>query len=220
MAHPEALLSPAELVQTQLWRYATKKFDPTRRIAPDAWAALEQSLMLSPSSFGLQPWKFVVVTDPEVRARLRTASWNQAQVEECSHLVVFLAKDTIREADVDHFLARTAEVRGQSLESLEPYKSMMMGGLVNGPRAAQLDQWTARQAYIALGNFMTSAALLGVDTCPMEGFDPAQYDRILGLEGSGFHAVVVCPAGYRAQDDAYAARPKVRFLPEELVAHI
>ena len=130
------------------------------------------------------------------------------------------AKDTIREADVDHFLARTAEVRGQSLESLEPYKSMMMGGLVNGPRAAQLDQWTARQAYIALGNFMTSAALLGVDTCPMEGFDPAQYDRILGLEGSGFHAVVVCPAGYRAQDDAYAARPKVRFLPEELVAHI
>ncbi len=135
MAHTEALLSPADLVQTQLWRYATKKFDPNRRIPQDAWAALEQSLMLSPSSFGLQPWKFLVVTDQEVRARLRTASWNQAQVEDCSHLVVFLAKDTIREADVDHFLARTAEVRGQSLESLEPYKSMMMGGLVNGPRA-------------------------------------------------------------------------------------
>ncbi len=175
MARTETLLSPAELVQTQRWRYATKKFEPALKIPQDAWAALEQSLMLSPSSFGLQPWKFVVVTDPEVRARLRAASWNQAQVEDCSHLVVFLAKDTIREADVDHFLARTAEVSGQSLESLEAYKGMMMGGLVNGPQASQLGQWAARQAYIALGNFMTSAALLGVDTCPMEGFDPAQY---------------------------------------------
>ncbi len=220
MARTETLLSPAELVQTQRWRYATKKFEPALKIPQDAWAALEQSLMLSPSSFGLQPWKFVVVTDPEVRARLRAASWNQAQVEDCSHLVVFLAKDTIREADVDHFLARTAEVSGQSLESLEAYKGMMMGGLVNGPQASQLGQWAARQAYIALGNFMTSAALLGVDTCPMEGFDPAQYDRILGLEGSGFHVVVVCTAGYRAADDAYAARPKVRFPQEELVAYI
>jgi len=133
--------------------------------------------------------------------------------------VVFLAKDTLTEADVDHYVARVAEVRGQTPESLAAYRGMMVGTLVTGPRAATVDAWAARQAYIALGNFMTSAALLGVDTCPMEGLDAAQYDKILGLEGTGYHTIVACPAGYRATDDAYAALPKVRFPQAEVLSH-
>ena len=212
-----ATLSPQDLLDVQSWRYATKKFDPGKRIPGSEWKALEQALVLSPSSYGMQPWRFVVVTDPALKRQLRPVSWGQSQIEDCSHLVVFLAKERITETDVDRFIARTAEVRGQDPGSLDGYRGFMMGDLVNGARAASIDQWTARQTYIALGNFMTSAALLGIDTCPVEGLDPMAYDRILGLEGSGYHTVCACPAGYRAADDAYAAKAKVRFPVEEII---
>ena len=212
-----AILSPEDLLKAQGWRYAAKKFDPAKKIPAEIWSAIEQSLVLSPSSYGLQPWKFVVVTDPALKAKLRPASWNQAQVEDCSHHVVFLAKDAVTEADIDRLLARTAELRGQEVGALAGYKGYMMGDLVRGPRAEVIQEWAARQVYIALGNFMTSAALLGVDTCPMEGLEPAKYDAILGLEGSGYHTVVACPAGYRSADDKYAKAPKVRFPLEEVI---
>lgn len=210
-------LSPQELLDVQSWRYATKKFDATKRIPADLWAALEQALVLSPSSYGMQPWKFIVVTDPALKRQLRPASWNQSQIEDCSHLVVFLAKQRISEADVDRFVSRTALVREQDTAALAGYRDFMLGDLVNGARAAVIDQWAARQTYIALGNFMTSAALLRVDTCPLEGLDPAAYDRILGVEGTGYRTVCACPAGYRSDDDGYAARPKVRFPLEEVI---
>lgn len=213
------IISPEELLQVQEWRYATKQFDAARKIPADLWSALEKTLMLSPSSFGLQPWKFLVIQDPALRAKLRAASWGQSQIEDASHLVVFLAKETLTEADVDHYVARVAEVRHQTPESLAAYRGMMVGTLVTGPRAATVDAWAARQAYIALGNFMTSAALLGVDTCPMEGLDAAQYDQILGLAGTGYHTIVVCPAGYRSTGDKYAELAKVRFPAAELVDH-
>jgi nitroreductase len=212
-------LSPQELLEVQSWRYATKKFDPSKRIPAGLWEALEQALVLSPSSYGMQPWKFIVVTDPALKRRLRAVSWNQTQVEDCSHLVVFLAKQRISEADVDRLVQRTAEVRAQSEESLAGYKGFMMGDLVHGGRSAVIDQWAARQAYIALGNFMTSAALLGIDTCPLEGLEPAAYDLILGNQDSGYHTVCACPAGYRSVDDGYAAKPKVRFPAAEVIDH-
>lgn len=210
-------ISPQELLEVQSWRYATKKFDAARRIPADQWEALEKALVLSPSSYGMQPWKFIVVTDPALKRQLRPVSWNQSQIEDCSHLVVFLAKQRITESDVDRFVSRTAQVRAQDAASLAGYKDFMMGDLVKGPRSAVIDQWAARQTYIALGNFMTSAALLGVDTCPVEGLDPAAYDRILGVEGTGYHTVCACPAGYRAADDGYAAKSKVRFSADEVI---
>jgi len=219
MAAPATVISPEEPVQAQLWRYATKKFDAGRQIPAEVWSALEQSLVLSPSSFGLQPWKFLVVTDPALRQRLRGAAHGQSQVEEASHLVVFLAKDSITAADVDHFLQRTATVRDQPVAALDAYREMMVGYLVQGPAAATVQHWAARQAYIALGNFMTSAALLGVDTCAMEGLDPAQFDQILGVTGTGFHTVCACPAGYRSAEDVYAGKAKVRFPWEEVLEH-
>ena len=212
-------IAGGSLLQQLNWRYATKKFDPTKKISATDWAVIEQALILTPSSYGLQPWKFIVVTDNALKAKLRPASWNQSQVEDCSHLVVLTAKQDITEADVDHFIERIAEVRGGTVESLAGYKGYMVGDLVNGPRHTIIHEWAARQTYIALGNLMTSAALLGVDACPFEGIEPAKYDEILGLKGTGYSTISACPLGYRATDDKYASAPKVRFEAKDVVEH-
>ncbi len=212
-------ISGESLLQQLNWRYATKKFDPTKKISAPDWAVLEEALILTASSYGLQPWKFVVVTDPALKTKLRPASWNQSQVEDCSHLVVFTAKQDITEADLDRFIARTAEVRGTSVESLAGYKGYMLGDLVNGARHAVIGEWAARQTYIAMGNLLTSAALLGIDACPFEGIEPAKYDEILDLTGSGYATVAACPLGYRAADDKYATAPKVRFAAKDIIDH-
>lgn len=219
-ATPTALLSPDALVDFLQWRYATKKYDSAKKLDAATWKALEESLVLSPSSYGLQPWKFFVVQDPALRAKLREKAWGQSQVTDASHLVVFAHRTDLTEADIDRYLARIAEVRGGTVESMDGYRQMMVGNLVEGPKRATIGDWAARQAYIALGQLMTSAAALGVDTTPMEGFDPAAFDQILGLEGSGYTSAVVCAVGYRAGDDAYAALPKVRFATEDLVVNL
>lgn len=200
------------------WRYATKKFDPTKKIAPADWDTLEQALVLSPSSYGYQPWKFFVVTNPAVRAELRKAAWNQAQVTDASHLVVVAHKTNLSPADADRLIARVAAVRGVTVESLAGYKGMLLGVFQQPPD--QLRAWAARQTYIALGTFLSAAALLGVDACPMEGFDPAAFDRILGLGEQGYSAVVLAAAGYRADDDPYAKLAKVRFAREDVISTI
>lgn len=217
MSSSSTTISPDALIQQLEWRYATKQFDATRKIEPETWKTLEEALVLTPSSYGLQPYKFIVVTDPGLRAKLRPASWGQSQIEDASHLVVFAIKKAMGEQHISHFVDRVAEVRGVIKESLEGYKGYMMGDLVNGPRAATIDQWAARQAYIALGNFMTSAAILEVDTCPLEGLDPTAYDSILGLEAEGYATVCACAAGYRSAEDKYATLPKVRLPESELV---
>src|SRR4051812_34061635 len=150
--HSEQLLSQLH------WRYATKQFDPNRKISPQDWAALEEALLLTPSSGGLQPWKFIVVTDPAVRARLLPASYGQAQITDASYLVVFAAKRNFSEADVDLFINHIAAVRGVSVESLAPFRGMLVGGIVQSMDASARDAWARNQAYIALGNLLTSAA--------------------------------------------------------------
>ena len=212
-----APISTDTLLAQLTWRYATKKFDPAGKIAAADWAALEQALILTPTSYGMQPYKFLILTDPALRAQLVPASWGQTQPVDCSHYVVFAARAQNTEADVDRYIARIAEVRGMPAEALAGFKKILMGDVVNGPRGQVALEWAARQAYIALGNFMTAAALVGIDTCPMEGFEPAKYDEILGLPAQGFHAVVACAAGYRSADDNYAGLPKVRFHASELI---
>jgi nitroreductase len=207
-------IATAQLHDALTWRYATKRFDPKRRIPDATWQALEEALVLTPSSFGLQPWRFIVITDPALKQQLVPHSWNQTQVAECSHHVVFAAKRQISEADIDHFVAAIAASRNVGVEAIAPYRKMIAGA-VNGPLKGIHQEWNTRQAYIALGNFMTSAALLGVDTCPMEGLVPAEYDRVLGL--TDYATCVACAAGYRAADDKYATIPKVRFPAAEVV---
>jgi nitroreductase len=208
-------VTPETVVEQLKWRYATKKFDPARTIPPATWAALEQALVLTPSSYGLQPWKFFVVTDPAVKAQLPAHSWGQRQPEDCSHMVVLAIKANVGEADIDRHVARVSEVRGQPVETLARYKQTMVGSLTDPP--FDINEWAARQVYIALGQFMACAAVLGVDTCPMEGIDPAKYDEVLGVAAQGYQTVVACPAGYRAADDKYAQTPKVRFKTEDVI---
>ena len=216
----DAILKPEQILQQLNWRYATKKFDPTKKISDSAWQALEQSLVLAPSSFGLQPWKFWVIRNSEVRQQLLEHSWGQKQVVEASHLVVLAIKKDTNEADVDRFVARMAEVRQIPLENLQGYANTVKGFLENPPYPLNVNEWAARQTYIALGFYMTCAAMLGIDTCPMEGFIPAKYDEVLGLDKQGYSAVVVCPAGYRADGDKYATMAKVRYATEDVLDHI
>lgn len=211
----------AEQLLTQLnWRYATKQFDPSRRISAADWAALEDALVLSASSGGLQPWAFIVVDDPKVREALVPAAFGQAQVKDASHLVVFAARTNFDVADVDAHITRTAEVRQIPVESLAQFREMLVGGIVSAMDAPSRQAWATKQAGIALGNLLTSAALLGIDACPMEGFLPPQVDEILGLKEKGLTAVALCPLGYRSAEDAYAALPKVRFPKEKILMHI
>jgi len=213
-------LPPQTVLDALHWRYATKKFDSTRIIPPATWSALEQSLVLSPSSFGLQPWKFVVVTDAEVRRRLVPLSWGQSQPADCSHFVVFTVRLGLNAEDVDRFIQRVVVVRGGTADALSGYRNVMVGSLEKARAAGFLDAWQTHQVYIALGQFMASAALMGVDTCPMEGIEPGHYDEVLGLQGTGFTTVVACAAGYRAAGDKYAHLKKVRFEADEVIRRV
>jgi nitroreductase len=211
--HPVA---PEAVLNQLRWRYATKKFDPSKKIPGDLWDKLEQAVILSPSSYGLQPWKFVVVTKPELRKQLHPASYNQAQILDASHLVVFAAKNPPTPADVEQHISRTAQLRGLHPETLNNYKQMMVGSL-SRMTEAEAFAWAARQCYIALGVFLTSAAMFGVDACPMEGFHNGQYDEILGLKAKGLSAVVIATAGYRSSDDPTAKFVKSRFDVDQVI---
>lgn len=213
-------IASKNLLDALHWRYATKIFDAHKKISPELWDALEKTLVLTPTSYGLQPYKFLIVQDGATRDALLPHSWGQKQVVDCSQFVVFLARTEMKEADVDRFIARTVAVRGGTAEALAGYRGMMVGDIVNGPRGKAAHEWAARQAYIALGNLMTAAAIIGVDACPMEGLNPVEYDKVLKLEGTGYKTVVACALGYRAANDKYASLAKVRYDVKDLVQHI
>jgi nitroreductase len=202
------------------WRYATKQFDPTQRVSPENWRTLEEALVLTPSSFGLQPWKFIVVTDQATKERLVPASWGQRQVADASHVVVFANKKDIGANEVHRYIDHVAKTRNVAPESLAGYRDVLLGFLSQPADKFDVNAWSTRQVYIALGNFLNTAALIGVDTCPMEGIAPAQYDEILGLEAKGYRTVVVATAGVRAASDKYASLPKVRYSADEVIAHV
>lgn len=201
------------------WRYATQKFDPHRTIPSDTWATLEQALVLTASGFGLQPWKFVVVTEPSVRQQLVSASWGQKQVQEASHVIVFAIPRHLDASHVRRHVSRMMEIRKTPATCFDRYQKVTSSYL-ESLTLEQKTEWMARQVYLALGAFLTSAAVLSVDTCPMEGFVPEKYDRLLGLDQRDLSSVVVCCAGYRASDDKYATLPKVRFHIEDVIVRI
>lgn len=215
-----AAITPAQLIDALNWRYATRKFDPARKIPAADWQALEQSLVLAPSSIGLQPWKFIVITDPAVKAQLVPAAWKQSQPADCSHFVVIAVRKDLDVDHVDRHVARMVEVRGGTVEALAGFRNMAARNLDAARAEGRLDTWQTHQIYIALGQFMAGAAVLGIDTCPMEGFEPEKFDEILGLQGSDYASVVACAAGYRLPDDRHAQMKKVRFKTEDVVVRI
>lgn len=198
------------------WRYAVKKFDSVRKISDQDWDFLKESLRLSPSSYGLQPWKFLVVQNPDLRAQLKSVSWNQSQVTDCSHFVVLTTLKSIDAQYIDKYVRTVAGLRAVPVESLAGYRKSMEGDLLTGPRSADILNWSRRQVYIAMGNLMAAAALVSIDACPMEGLDPAKYDQILGLEGSTYGTVAAVAVGYRHSEDGFAKAKKVRYSGEEV----
>lgn len=207
------------ILESLNWRYATKSYDKSRQISAEDWAALEESILLAPSSFGLQPYKALVIENAELREKLKPAAWNQPQITDASHLVVFAYKKTLTDADIAHFIERTAEVRSQTRESLADYENVLKGAVQRSIDAGAIETWNSRQAYIALGFLLETAALLGIDATPMEGIDTAQFNEILGLED--YSAVVVAALGYRdAESDWLANLPKVRYAKDEVIEKI
>jgi nitroreductase len=213
-------ITPEQLLVALRWRYATKAFDPQRKIPANLWSTLEQTLVLAPSSFGLQPYRFLVVDDPSLRERLLPHAWNQRQVIDASHFVVFAARTNLTEAEVDTYLSLTAQIRGTALESLQGLREMLAATVLAESFAPRRLSWATFQAYIALAPLMTGAALLGIDTCPLEGFVPGEFDRLLDLGKEGLNAVVCCALGYRDPRDKYASLPKVRYPADHLIRHL
>ena len=208
----------SEIIATQLnWRYATKTFDASKKISEQDWNLLADAICLTPTSYGLQPVKAILVQNGEKRKELRAVSWNQSQVEDCSHFVVLATLKKVNEEWVKRYVSRISEVRGVPTEQLKAYEDMMMGDIVRGPRAETAHFWAQRQAYITMGFLLETAALRGIDACPMEGLDPVQYDKILGLAGSDFATVAAVALGYRSAADNYQHLKKVRFKPEQLI---
>lgn len=205
-------IAPEALLKQLNWRYAVKKFDPSRRVSAELWSVLEQALILSPSSYGLQPYRFVVITDQSVKDRLPPISWNQPQPRDCSHFVVFASRVGENAGDVDAYVKRIAAVRDVPEASLDGCKKMMLGTVNNMPEE-ELNYWAKAQAYIAMGFLMAAAAAVGVDACPMEGIIAAEYDKLLGLTERGYTAAAAVAVGYRAADDSNATLKKVRFDP-------
>ena len=209
------------LIEQQLiWRYATKRFDPTKKISQNDLHTLEESLRLSPSSFGLQPWKFIVVTNPEIRKQLQPSSWNQPQVVEASHLIVIAAKKEVTHRDVDAFLTSISETRNVPVSALQDYGGMMKGFLDTLATQGSCEAWSTRQVYIALGMLLSTAAILKIDACPLEGIIPAAYDEILNLNQSGYSTKVACALGYRSSEDAAASYTKVRYPRADMVVDV
>lgn len=209
-------LDGAQLLRVLNARYATKKFDATRPIPADTWQTLEEALLLSPSSYGLQPWRFVVITDQALKEELAPHAWNQPQITTCSHLVVLCARKELSGDDVDKLMQATAQARGLAASDLHGYASMI-GAAISNLSADDLVNWNKRQVYLALEGFLLSCALLGVDACPMEGFSADKFNEILGL--SDVTATVLATAGYRAPDDKYGEFAKVRYPKDELIEH-
>ncbi len=201
------------------WRYATKKFDPTRKVSDADLKTLIESVRLAPTSFGLQPFRLLDVTNPALRAELVAASWGQPQVKDASHLFVFATLTSIDETYVDRFIDLSCRTRNVTADTLEGYANMMKGFL-QGRSPEQLREWTTKQAYIASGFLMETAALLKIDACPMEGFDSSQYNTILGLGKLGLSAALAVPVGYRASDDHHAEAAKIRIPASEMMVRI
>lgn len=209
-----------EVLHTQMnWRYACKKFDPSKKIREADLKILTESLRLAASSYGLQPWKFIIVQSPEIRKQLFEVSWRQSPVTEASHFIVLTYKEKVDEAHIDKHIAQSAKIHGTDLASMAGYKNVMMGDLINGPRSHVINWWAQRQAYIAMGSFLTTAALMEIDTLPMEGLVAESYDQVLGLESSGFKTVAAIACGYRAADDKYQHSKKVRFDEKDVIEY-
>jgi nitroreductase len=209
----------SNFIKNANWRYATKKFDATKKVSDADLQTLKEAIRLSASSYGLQPYQVILVEDPELRAQLQPAAWGQAQIIDASHVLVFANVTNIGDAEIDAYLNNMAETRGLPLDALQGYGDFMKSKISTLP-VEQRNIWTSKQTYIALGNLLSAAAELNIDVTPMEGFEPEKVNEILGLNERGLHASLIAPIGYRHADDATQSYAKVRKSEQELFINL
>lgn len=210
----------ALLIEKLNWRYATKKMDPSKPVAEDKVERILEAARLAPTSSGLQPFEIIVVTNPEFRAKIQEIAWNQAQITEGSHLLVFAAWDNYTADRINNMFDLVNEQRGIRNEGWENYRQMLLN--TYPPRDPQVNfEHAARQAYIAFGMAVAQAAFEGVDSTPMEGFDPDKLDEILGLRARGLRSVTILPLGYRKEDGDWLVNlKKVRRPSDQLISSV
>jgi nitroreductase len=202
-------------LENQNWRYATKKFDASKKISAADLNTLKEAIRLSTSSYGLQPYKVFIIENPELRAKLVDAAYGQKQVADASHLLVFANELNFGAAGIDQLANNISATRGLPLEAIQGYVDYMKGNITGLPEEVR-NIWTAKQTYLALGNLLNAAAELKIDVTPMEGFVPAQVNEILGLDKLGLNASLLAPIGYRHVEDDTQHYKKVRKSNEEL----
>ncbi len=203
------------LIENLKWRYATKKFDATRKVSAEDLEKIKEAVQLSASSYGLQLYKILVIEDAATREKLQPASWGQSQIVDASHLVVFCNYSKVDGEHIDEYVNLKSSTQGIDAESLKGYGDFIKGKM-SDLSDEQQNNWTARQTYIALGNLLAACAELKVDACPMEGFEPAMYDEILGLSEKGLNAAVIATIGYRSDEDQTQHGKKVRKSMDDL----
>lgn len=203
------------IIDSLKWRYATKKFDASKKISAEHLAIIKEALQLSASSYGLQPYQFIFVENPALRAQLQPAAWGQSQIVDASHLLVLANEINLNEKHIDAYFENMTKTRGIALADVQGYSDFMKSKIT--PLSEETRNiWTSKQTYIALGKLLTVAASLEIDATPMEGFEPAEFNRILGLTERGLNASLVVAIGYRHADDATQHYTKVRKPAEEL----
>lgn len=207
------------LQESLAWRYATKKFDSSKKIDADKLNNLLQTVKLAPSSYGLQHYKIVVVEDAAVRERLKEAAYGQSQLTDASQVIVFAAETKIDEEYVKNYISETAAMRQMDREKLADFEKTILGAISRQSDEQKLN-WSHKQAYLALGVLIGAASELGIDNCPMEGYDGGKFDEILGLKEKGLTTSVIVTIGYRAEDDQYGKLAKVRKKDEDLFIRI
>lgn len=202
-------------IENQKWRYATKKFDTTKKVSEEDLEFLKEAIRLSTSSYGLQPYRILIIENPEIRAKLKPFSWNQSQITEASHLFVFANIVDIQDVHINDYIANIAETRTIDAQNLKGYSDFMKSKIVPLERDIK-SSWTSKQTYLALANLMNAAAELKIDVTPMEGFEAENYNEILGLNELGLNASLVAPVGYRHEEDQNQFFAKVRKSNTEL----
>jgi nitroreductase len=205
----------SNFIENANWRYATKKFDATKKVSESDLNTLKEAITLSASSYGLQPYQVIIVENPELRAKLQPASWGQSQIVDASHLIVFANIVNVGEPEIDAYFKNLIDTRGIPAEAAQGYSDYMKSNILPLSEESK-NIWTAKQTYLALGNLLNAAAELKIDVTPMEGFVPAQYNEILGLDKLNLNAVLVAAVGYRHEEDATQHYKKVRKSNEDL----
>jgi len=202
-------------IENQNWRYATKKFDASKTINTEDLNTLKEAIRLSSSSYGLQPYKIIIVENPELRAKIQPAAWGQAQIVEASHLIIFANETRIAEQSIDTYVENISTTRNIPIDSLNGYSDFMKSKIVTLDDSSK-NIWASKQTYLAMGNLLNAAAELKIDVTPMEGFVPELVNEILGLDKLGLNASLLATLGYRHDEDATQHYKKVRKSNEDL----